>query len=189
MKQKKTSKLLLVLSFFIIVNNGFAQKKSINATLDSMRFVDKKIYESYSTTPFTGNFVRYYSNGKLQFEIPYVDGIPVGQYKEWYIDGTLKLVGNYNNEGLENGEFRKWYENGIICFEGFYKNGECDSTWNFYSRIGVLMKKSFFRNGMKESTWQYWTDKGELNTIEEYRNDSLINEKKIIDYIPVEDTK
>ncbi len=168
--------------------SGFAQIKGINPTLDTVRIIQGRIYDKYSVKPYTGNSIKYYTNGKKQFEVPYIDGFPEGRYREWYDNGNLKLEGTYNAGGIENGKFTRWFKNSKIAMEGYFLNGSFDSVWTFYSIRGYLLKKAIYKDGVKEGIWEYWT-RGILYEIEEYKNDILIRRQKIADYEPIEEVE
>ena len=45
-----------------------------------------------------------------------------GKYKVWYINGKIKLEGNYQNE-LKEGLFKKYNKKGELTDEGLYRKG------------------------------------------------------------------
>lgn len=179
------NKIILLISLFICTCTCFAQNESINPTLDTMRAVQKRLYATYSIKPFTGESIRYFPySGKKELEVPYINGIPVGKYQEWYDNGNIKLVGYYNENGNEEGLFQKWYKNGVLHIVGYYKNGVRDSTWTFNRSDRSIEKRGYYNNGLKNGVWEYFTLTGELYLSFEYRNGIEIQYKRIKpDYI------
>ena len=175
---------LLFTSLFFV--GSLKSQERLTASLDTFRFIQNRLYAHYSVKPFTGLLTEYYPNKGKKFEVPYIDGIPTGIYKEWFGNGILKLEGNYNERGREEGLYKQYYEDGSVDIVGYYKDGVADSVWCGYYRNGKLAKYSFYKNGMKEGEWKYWTPKGELYGIELYEKDVMIQDKQLIDYFPVE---
>lgn len=182
------NRLLFIFSILscLITTEVQSQNISLDVSLDTFRFVQGKLYQYYDENPFTGLLTRNFDNGKKQFEISYINGIPVGKYIEWYKDGSVKIIGNYNEKGIEDGEFKKFYENGQIEYIGFIDYGEYDSIWISYYKNGVIAKEAYYNKGKRDSIWKFWTDEGELYYIEKYKNDTLIHKEQLIDYFPVE---
>ncbi len=175
------NKIILFITLFISTETCFAQKNSINPTLDTMRAVQKRLYADYPINPLTGEFIRYFPySGKKELEVHYVNGIPVGKYQEWYDNGNIKLVGYYNENGNEEGLFQKWYKNGVLHIVGYYKNGVRDSIWTFNRSDKSLEKKGHYNNGLKNGVWEYFTLTGELYLYFEYRNGVEIQIKIIM---------
>ncbi|HAF27913.1 MAG TPA: hypothetical protein DCG75_02595 [Bacteroidales bacterium] len=170
----------------IITIEAHSQNINLDVNLDTFRFVQRKLYQYYDEKPYTGLLIRNFDNGKKQFEISYVDGIPVGSYTEWYKDGNIKVIGHYNEKGIEDGEFKKLYENGQIEYIGYIDNGDYDSLWLSYYKNGVIAKESYYNKGKRDSIWKFWTDKGELYYIEKYRNDTLTYKEQLMDFYPIE---
>lgn len=74
------------------------------------------------TNLYTGSLIRYYSNGdNKKFEEVYKKGDKNGNYRHWYKNGKLKVVGTYSKNhriGLW-----KWYkENGDLEYAFNYKS-------------------------------------------------------------------
>ena len=179
-------KWFLYLICLLFASIAYAQEVNLEVSLDTFRFVQDRLYQHYDKESYTGFLVRNFENGVKQFEIPYVNGIPVGKYMEWYENGNLKVVGTYNEDGIETGEFKKWDKDGRLEIIGYFKNGAYDSTWVFYYPNGVLSKEAYYTNGKRDNTWRFWTEDEELYYIEKYKNDTLIQKEKLFDYFPIE---
>ena len=111
------NKIILLITLFICTCTCFAQNESINPTLDTMRAVQKRLYVTYSIKPFTGESIRYFpESGKKELEVPYVNGIPVGEDQEWYDNGNIKLVGTIMKMEMKKDYFRNGIKMGFYTF-------------------------------------------------------------------------
>lgn len=90
----------------------------------------------------------YYGNGTLKDEQSFVnDTTRDGFYKEYYSNGKLRFVTNYEN-GKEHGTKKGYYENGHLKYEMSYKRGlkSGPAVW-------------YFENGVMSSQYNYYEDK------------------------------
>lgn len=90
--------------------------------------------------------------------------------KEYYEDGTLKMVGSYK-EGSKQGIFREYSKEGEIINSYVYDNnvktgegvvdpeGKFQGTWKMYYPTGEIRAEGGYENGLKEGDWVfYFTD-------------------------------
>lgn len=78
----------------------------------------------------------FYPSGAKHFEINWVNGTMVDEFKEYYETGAIKVIGNYlNPKDLDPGSLpssRHSIENG---------------TWSYYDENGILIKEQIYENG------------------------------------------
>jgi antitoxin component YwqK of YwqJK toxin-antitoxin module len=72
--------------------------------------------------PFTGTSYSEYSDGQLEQETMYRDGLPDGLQKEWYENGQLQRESNAVR-GLGSSKVVTWYENGQMKSAALYEAG------------------------------------------------------------------
>ena len=70
-----------------------------------------------------GTYKRYYTSGKVKYEVNYVDGKRVGKFVRYYKTG------------------RKVYE------EGNYKDGQQDGKWVYYDKDGNITDEDIWEDG------------------------------------------
>jgi tetratricopeptide (TPR) repeat protein len=106
-------------------------------------------------TKGTGNFVKgqleglriqYFENGQKRTEKYYKASYPHGIAKEFYKNGTLKQVGEFV-ENKETGIWTIYYETGEKHVESTYVNGMQQGDYMEYSKEGKLLVKYYFVNG------------------------------------------
>ena len=120
--------------------------KTIPST-KQMKRINGKWHLDNSTTPYSGKFIDYYLNGKLQGEGVFKDGLVEGLRTVYYQDGTKQYYRNYS-QGFENGDSKEYYPNGKIHQEGIYINGKEDGLWKEWHSSGKLKREILFSNGV-----------------------------------------
>jgi uncharacterized protein len=95
-------------------------------------------------------------------------GIKQGPWKEYYIDGTLRAEGEYEN-GLKKGEWKFYHPNGKMEQTGKYITGEKPhGRWVWYYSDGKLLREEIFRNGKEDGELIEYSDRGKIITKGEY---------------------
>ncbi len=123
---------------FLII---FISSQFLVAQTDQINYTDSKGLKQ-------GKWMKYYDNGKVQYEATFLDNKPIGNVKKYYKNGTLKAemiyAGNIVRTKLYN-------ESGKLTGVGNYINKEKDSTWNYYSdNTNKLVSKENYLNGVKQ---------------------------------------
>ena len=132
-----------------IITNEYAKRphdlKQI-PTIKQMMRKNGKWYLKGSPTPYSGQFIDYYFNGKRQGEGVLKDGLAEGLRTMYYPDGSTSYYSHYSN-GLENGESKEFFKNGKIHQEGIFKNGKEDGLWTEWYSTGQLKRQINFKEG------------------------------------------
>lgn len=101
--------------------------------------------------------------------------------REYYEDGTLKMIGSYQ-EGSKQGIFREYGKEGSIInsyvYDGNVKVGEgivdasgsYQGQWKLYFPSGELKAEGSFKEGKKEGPWMYYFVNGSIEQRGEYRD-------------------
>ena len=80
---------------------------------------------------------KYYSDGKLDYECVFVNGIPNGPYKAYFPDGKIREEGRYK-DGKLDGECKVYYRDGKVGMEFRYDAGKLTALKQ-YSSSGELL--------------------------------------------------
>jgi len=72
--------------------------------------------------PFTGIAYFLATDGSVQAEEEYRDGLLWGSKKEWFRPGVLEREAECAR-GVRHGRFREWHENGRLAAEATYEYG------------------------------------------------------------------
>jgi TonB family protein len=167
----KIFKYLFILSFILFIHEASAQDTIYHKTSGSKNFsgyaldtyrvqtadslgfkvmeystAGELLMEGHSTkrdTLFREGLFRYYMEGLLVSESNFHNNKPVGEWKDYYSDGKVRVVRNYNSEGKYHGSFKVLYHDGKvrrldIFNNGKLKEGKCftasgaDTAWFAY---------------------------------------------------------
>jgi len=133
-----------------------------------------------------GPYAAYFDTGKthIEFETNYVDGEIDGELIEYYSNGEVYSIMNYEN-GVQNGKEIRYARNGQKSFEVNVVDGSADGVYNTYHVNGQISETGNMDNGLSVGQWQNFDDKGKLISTYNY------NEKGELDgeYIVYEDEK
>ncbi len=97
-------------SYFDGMKSGKWKEKSGDETFEGEYRNDRQV----------GEWVSYYSNGKLAFKGSYSGGYPDGEHLYYYPNGRLREVQSYSG-GMRNGVWKKYLDTGELFFEETYK--------------------------------------------------------------------
>ncbi|MNK03717.1 MORN repeat variant [compost metagenome] len=106
-------------------------------------------YPKNSDQPYTGKFIDYFVNGKIQEEGVFKDGKVNGIRTGYYPNGNKSYFYTYTN-GITNGESEEYFINGKLKQKGsFLKDKEVGLWQDFYS-TGKLKRQSTFENNKQD---------------------------------------
>lgn len=79
-----------------------------------------------------GYWEKTYPNGQLWYQGNFKDDRPVGEFRRYNEDGSLKTIQDYRTDG-KSCYTRLYYQNGELAAEGLYQNNKKDSVWKYFS--------------------------------------------------------
>lgn len=95
-----------------------------------------------------GHWIKKYDDGSVQYDGFFKDDKPMGLFKRYNPDKSLKAEMWYFENGITHAKL--YYDNGKLAGEGKYINMKKDSIWNFYSYYSEsLVSKETFANDLK----------------------------------------
>jgi antitoxin component YwqK of YwqJK toxin-antitoxin module len=138
---------------FIITKEYAKRPDELNKipTLAQMERKNGRWFIMSTQTPYTGQFIEFYMNGRLKGKGNFKDGLADGLRTAYFQDGKTRYIRNYVN-GLENGEFKQFFANGKIEQEGIFKDAKEDGIWKLWYSTGELKKQVEFKNGKEIAT-------------------------------------
>jgi antitoxin component YwqK of YwqJK toxin-antitoxin module len=107
-----------------------------------------------------GHWIKKYPDETIQYEGYFKDDHPVGEFKRYYEDKTLKSSLNFSITGKEATAIL-YHPNGYVASKGKYVNQKKEGKWQFFSEfisnwlIAEEMYTSDLRNGL---TVRYYPD-------------------------------
>ena len=114
-------------------------------TTKSMERKDGVWYLKNSTIPYSGKFIDYFLNGKIQGTGTLKDGVVNGTRTIYYENGNKEFFRNYIN-GIANGYSEEYFPGGNIKQKGSFKDGKDDSLWTDYYSTGAIKRQTNFLN-------------------------------------------
>lgn len=107
-----------------VLNNGvdFDDDDILEQEYLSDRILDNS--EEGQGKPFTGLTYELYPNGNLIYYCYYKNGFKDGDFIEFYSDGKIKSI-QYMKRGTISGVESIWYNNGVLKSETKYEYGVC----------------------------------------------------------------
>jgi antitoxin component YwqK of YwqJK toxin-antitoxin module len=79
-----------------------------------------------------GHWIKLYPDQTILYDGYFTDDHPVGEFKRYYEDKTLKSVLLFSNNGKE-ADATLYHPNGYIASKGKYVNQKKEGKWKFYS--------------------------------------------------------
>jgi antitoxin component YwqK of YwqJK toxin-antitoxin module len=124
----------------------------------------------------------YHTNGQIKQYLEVSDNRAFGAYREWYLDGTLKLETNVIGgvADLNTAAEKSWLFDGIskafdecsnLIASIEYCKGELTGSSRYYHKNGKLWKVIPFNKNMAHGTFEIYLENGELLQTSEYAND------------------
>lgn len=114
-----------------------------------------------------GFWKKYYPNGTVQYTGNFVDNKPIGEFKRYNQDGTLKVSMIYRkNSNKVYSTF--FYPDMKIHSEGIYIEKLKDSTWNYYAIQGYKINEVNYVNNKKHGTELKFYENGNISEKSEW---------------------
>ena len=98
----------------------------------------------------------WHTNGQLQIQESFKDGVSHGLRTKWYPDGT-RMTEGLIVEGKHNGLFRRWHENGSLAEEIQMRNGVPEGPSRSFYPSGFLKAQALMTNG-QATDQKFWQD-------------------------------
>lgn len=146
-------------------------------------FIIQLSLASAQTTDSKGQKQGYWekkdANNKRVYEGEFKDDKPVGKFKYYYPNDSLRAIMQFKDGG--NIAYAKlFHPNGKRMAEGKYINRETkDSIWTYYDESGVLISKDNFRKGKKNGKCYVYLPDGELSEERNFKDDLEDGEFKV----------
>lgn len=115
-----------------------------------------------SASRYFREYKEWHANGHIAWYEQYnEDGTKEGACKQWYEDGTPKLLCHYK-KGVLHGEWKQWFEDGVLWNHRYYKDGEIHGEARSWNEKGVLKSQGFYKNGKRHGEYKAWRKGSQL---------------------------
>ena len=102
-----------------------------------------------------GLWKEYYPTGELRSQGKYKNSKPIGQWKFFFPDKTVEIVGDYNQKGQKHGEWVWFYPSGDTMTVSYYEDGDLDGPYVEYDEEGQPVTRGEYVAGYEEGVWYY----------------------------------
>lgn len=115
-----------------------------------------------------------YENNKLVYEGQFNKDVPVGEFRYYYEDGSLKSISNFLN-GTHKVQSTLFHKNGKKSGEGLFIDQRRHGEWKYYSAAGKLIKLESYKNGEKHGEWKTYSAQTEILLVDETFDNGLLH--------------
>jgi len=115
-----------------------------------------------------GLWKEYYLNGVLKSVGEYSDGKRIGDWKFYHSNGQVEQIGSYTRDGKEDGIWTWYYPDGQLLREEGYYLGMLDGSSIEYDEYGQIVSEGEYIEDYKEGFWKF--NYGDLREEGEYLN-------------------
>ncbi|PLW98682.1 MAG: hypothetical protein C0591_03930 [Marinilabiliales bacterium] len=117
-----------------------------------------------------GKWVKNYNYGSMRYEGMFLDDKPVGEFKYYYKDGSLKAITRYSASG-DSAATKSFHKNGKTMAEGIYFKQQKEGKWLYYSDLDeALISEENYKNGQLHGKLiTFYPESGKPAEILEYR--------------------
>jgi antitoxin component YwqK of YwqJK toxin-antitoxin module len=97
-----------------------------------------------------GHWIKKYPNETILYHGFFKDDHPVGEFKRYYEDQSLKSILVYSDDGIK-AIATIYHPNGNVSSKGTYKNQMKEGKWQFFSDItnGYLVSEEYYEKNLK----------------------------------------
>ena len=103
-----------------------------------------------------------FPNGKPETAVYKTKDGRIVSEKQFYENGQLRLLGNYNEDEERDGLWVSYFDDGTIWSECEYKNGMKDGMNNAYYSNGKVRFAGFWKENQRIGEWNSYSENGEL---------------------------
>jgi antitoxin component YwqK of YwqJK toxin-antitoxin module len=145
----------------------------LEGTSKSYSIFDGRILKEtgYKNGQLDGKSIEYYDTGRpgrIISEENYEAGIPVGTFRSYWSDGSLRTEGNWKDGRLDGRNIR-YYENGQLKEEANFKNGKREGKFLAYFENGQLREKASYDNDLLTGEFVLYNENGSINELKNYK--------------------
>ncbi|TAJ16380.1 MAG: hypothetical protein EPO68_11150 [Planctomycetota bacterium] len=107
----------------------------------------------------TGNWTRWWPNGKQRMEIQY-RGPDVATPMIWWHENGAVAEQGLARDAVKDGEWSAWTDAGTLVEQGSYAGGRRVGHWRFWRDDGTLKEEGDFAAGRRTGKWTFYDEAG-----------------------------
>lgn len=122
-------------------------------------FQDKRLHLAGQTAPFNGWMLEHHPDGILRSRSSVSNGLLHGVSQGWHTNGQLQVEEHFC-EGISHGLRTKWYPSGAKLSEAAIANGKLNGSFLRWHENGVPSEQIEFVNDQPEGVSLAWFPSG-----------------------------
>ena len=137
----------------------------------------------YNMHPFNGYMVQV-ENGRVVYKLPIIDGYEEGLAIGFYNTGEKLLERNFEH-GQKQGVFKQWWPNGNLRYLFNYNHDKYDGKQIVYFHFGKIQEEKNYYNGKEVGVQRIWDSIGNLISNYTVKNNKIYGALSAKDCMPV----
>lgn len=133
------------------------------------------MFASGAVDPFTGAVVEYYQNGQLKSKTQVIAGKLHGVSYGYFTNGQMQVEEFFTN-GVSHGVRKKWHMDGQLLSQGEIIGGQFHGPFRKYHPNGKLAQEVMLSNGIPHGISRSWDTNGTVINTVEMRNGQKVEE-------------
>jgi antitoxin component YwqK of YwqJK toxin-antitoxin module len=129
-----------------------------------------EIYKMNYTDKIDGEYIKYFSNKKINIKNNYINGLKDGLYTEYWENGKIKIECNYKIDKL-NGYYKEYFPDGKLKIMTNYKQNKMDGMYEEYVQNKLNIKCFYIDGCLNGEYYKYYDGKDKLQFICNYKYD------------------
>lgn len=142
-----------IFTLFFLITVGCSSQNETETGNTTTQSSDSITVESVTTVPA--------ENTNPTSEHPLGDAEKM-DYTEYYENGAVKIIGNYDDDGERNGLWISYYDNGIKWSESYYLHGLKSGHSITFFPNGKVRYVGEYQEDKMIGTWTFYDEEGNL---------------------------
>jgi antitoxin component YwqK of YwqJK toxin-antitoxin module len=138
----------------------------------------------YNKQPFNGYMVQVENDGRVVYKLPIIDGNEEGLAIGFYNTGE-KLLERKFEHGQKQGVFKQWWPNGNLRYLFNYNHDKYDGKQIVYFHFGKIQEEKNYYNGKEVGVQRIWDSIGNLISNYTVKNNKIYGALSAKDCMPV----
>ncbi|MEO6328893.1 MAG: toxin-antitoxin system YwqK family antitoxin [Ginsengibacter sp.] len=131
-------------------------------------------------TLYTGKYLDYYNNGRIQNEGTILNGKTNGELTVYYPSGIKKSITNFK-DGIRHGLWKEYYQNGALMRTDEFVNGKATRIGKLYFINGQIKQELKLKNETSYDTSVVYYSTGKIEKIKMTKTPEFHPDKKEAD--------
>ena len=164
--------------------NGINQPPQFEVKNNDTLLLKKDNGWTYNKLMFNGFMIQVENDGRIVYRLPIIDGKEQGMAVGFYNSGE-KLLERKFVKGEKQGIFKQWWPNGNLRYLFNYNRGKYDGKQIVYFHFGKVQEEKNYINGMEEGVQRIWDSTGNLISNYTVKNKKIYGALSAKDCMPV----